>query len=57
VLRTGKLIAESRVAGLRRFKDDVREVASGMEFGVKLDNFSDFQVGDVLQFIRQERIN
>lgn len=57
VLRTGKVIAESRVAGLRRFKDDVREVASGMEFGVKLDNFSDFQVGDVLQFIRQERIN
>ena len=57
VLRTGKVIAESRVAGLRRFKDDVREIASGMEFGVKLDNFSDFQVGDVLQFIRQERIN
>ena len=57
VVRAGKTIAESHVAGLRRFKDDVKEVANGMEFGIRLENFNDFQVGDVLQFVRQERIN
>jgi translation initiation factor IF-2 len=57
IVRGGKVIAESRVAGLRRFKDDVREVTTGMECGVKLDSFNDFQVGDILQFIRQEKVD
>lgn len=57
VFRGGKIIAESRLAGLRRFKDDVKEVTNGMEFGVRLETFGDFQVGDILQFIRQERID
>ncbi len=57
VFRDGKVIAESRLTGLRRFKDDVKEVTTGMEFGVKLENFVDFQVGDILQFIKQERID
>jgi translation initiation factor IF-2 len=51
------VVAESRVVGLRRFKDDVKEVTTGMECGVKLDTFNDFQVGDILQFVRQERID
>jgi translation initiation factor IF-2 len=57
IIRGGKVVAESRVAGLRRFKDDVKEVTTGMECGVKLDTFNDFQVGDILQFIRQERVD
>jgi translation initiation factor IF-2 len=57
VLRGGKVVAESKVAGLRRFKDDVKEVTTGMECGVKLDSFNDFQVGDILQFVRQERVD
>jgi translation initiation factor IF-2 len=57
IVRGGKVIAESRVAGLRRFKDDVKEVTTGMECGVKLDSFNDFQVGDILQFIRQEKVD
>ena len=57
IVRAGKVIAESRVAGLRRFKDDVREVTTGMECGIKLDSFNDFQVGDILQFIRQEKVD
>ena len=57
IIRGGKVVAESRVAGLRRFKDDVKEVTTGMECGVKLDSFNDFQVGDILQFIRQERVD
>jgi translation initiation factor IF-2 len=57
VLRNAKVIAESRVSGLRRFKDDVKEVSAGMEFGVKLENFGDFLIGDILQFVRKEKID
>ncbi|MFA5400432.1 MAG: translation initiation factor IF-2 [Dehalococcoidia bacterium] len=57
IIRGGKVIAESKVAGLRRFKDDVKEVATGMECGVKLENFNDLEVGDILQFVRQEKVD
>jgi translation initiation factor IF-2 len=57
VLRNAKVIAESHVSGLRRFKDDVKEVSAGMEFGVKLENFGDFLIGDILQFVRKEKID
>jgi len=57
IIRGGKVIAESRVAGLRRFKDDVKEIATGLECGVKLENFNDFEVGDILQFVRQEKVD
>jgi translation initiation factor IF-2 len=49
-------VAESKVAGLRRFKDDVKEVTLGMECGVKLESFNDFQVGDMIQFVRQQKV-
>ncbi len=57
VSRGGKVIAESKVSGLRRFKDDVKEVGTGLECGVKLDSFNDFEVGDILQFVRQEKVD
>jgi len=56
VIRQGEVIRESRVHSLRRFKEDVKEVATGMECGVKIEHFSDFQVGDILQFYRQEKV-
>ncbi len=57
IIRGGKVIAESKVSGLRRFKDDVKEVTTGMECGVKLESFNDFEVGDILQFVRQEKVD
>jgi len=57
IIRGGKVIAESSIAGLRHFKDDVKEVTSGMECGVKLGSSNDFQVGDILQFVRKERVD
>ncbi len=57
VIRGGKVIAESRVSGLRRFKDDVKEVTTGMECGVKLESFNDFETGDIIQFVRREQID
>jgi translation initiation factor IF-2 len=56
VLRQGESIHESRVSSLRRFKEDVREVSTGLECGVGIEDFSDFQVGDVIQFYRQEKV-
>ncbi len=55
VLRGGEAIFDGPIAGLRRFKDDVREVATGYECGVSLDGFNDFQEGDIIESHRQQR--
>jgi translation initiation factor IF-2 len=55
-VRRGKqVVADATVSSLKRFKDDVREVAAGYECGVGIKDFNDFQVGDVLEFYRMER--
>jgi len=55
IIRNGEAIFESSISSLRRFKDDVREVASGFECGVGIEGYSDFQIGDILEFYRRER--
>ena len=52
VKRQGKVITESVVNSLRRFKEDAREVSTGFECGVGVDGFNDFKVGDTLEFFR-----
>jgi len=42
------------VSSLRRFKDDVREVAAGYECGVGVKDYNEFEVGDILEFYRIE---
>jgi len=54
VLRNGKPVGESVVSSLRRFKDDAREVAAGYECGVGLKDFTDYEVGDLLEVFRTE---
>lgn len=55
VVRDGVVIFEDKISSLRRFKDDVKEVASGYECGVGLEKFNDIKVGDVLEaFIMEE---
>jgi translation initiation factor IF-2 len=49
VLREGKQIWEGRVAGIKRFKDDVREVGAGYECGVSLDGYTELQEGDLIE--------
>ena len=56
VLRSGVVTHDGRISSLRRFKEDVREVASGYECGVVVENFSDVQDGDTLEFYRKERV-
>ncbi len=55
LLRDDKVLFDGPVASLRRFKDDVREVTTGMECGIGLDGFHDFAEGDVIEFYRKEQ--
>jgi translation initiation factor IF-2 len=56
VMRDGKVIHESRVNSLKRFKNDAKEVATGLECGVGVDDFEEFQAGDILQFYHKEKV-
>jgi translation initiation factor IF-2 len=49
IVRDGTVIYETRIAQLKRFKDDVREVEEGFECGILLDGFNDVKEGDVLE--------
>jgi len=55
VRRGEQIVCESEVSSLRRFKDDAKEVTSGYECGVGIRDFSDFQVGDILELFRKEK--
>src|SRR5215207_3859 len=56
VLRSGTVVHEGPVKSLKRFKDDVREVAAGYECGLGLDGFNDLQVGDQVEFFHREEV-
>jgi translation initiation factor IF-2 len=57
VLRDGREVAKGRMNQLRRFRDDVREVAQGYECGITLEDFSDFQEKDILEAYVVEQQN
>ncbi len=55
IVRDGVVIFEDKIASLRRFKDDVKEVAEGYECGVGIEKFNDIREGDTLEaFIMEE---
>lgn len=55
VVRDGIIITEDEISSLKRFKDDVKEVAQGYECGIGLNKFNDIQEGDILEaFIIEE---
>ena len=55
VLRDSVVVAETKIDSLRRFKDDVREVAEGFECGIGLERFNDIKEGDVIEaFVMEE---
>ncbi|MDA8193365.1 MAG: translation initiation factor IF-2 [Thermaerobacter sp.] len=56
VLRNGAVVHQGTIASLRRFKDDVREVATGFECGIGLEKFNDIKVGDILEIYAQEEV-
>ena len=56
VLRGGSVVWEGKLSALKRFKDDVREVAAGYECGISLDGFDAVESGDVIEFYVQEQV-
>ena len=56
VIRKGDLVYEGISHTLRRFKDEVNEVRSGMECGIRLDGFDDFKEGDIVECYTHEKI-
>jgi translation initiation factor IF-2 len=57
VFRGGKVIATDRIESLRRFRDDVREVAAGFECGIGLANFNELAEGDIIECFTQQMVS
>jgi len=49
VVRNGSIVHEGNIASLKRFSDDVREVLTGYECGLHLENFDDIHEGDIVE--------
>ena len=57
IWRSGKVIATDRIESLRRFRDDVREVATNYECGIGLANFHAIEEGDVIECFTQQTVS
>ncbi len=57
VKRAGEVIWEGKLESLKRFKDDVREVAAGFECGLQFDGWKDFEVGDQIEAFETVRVD
>jgi translation initiation factor IF-2 len=57
ISRDSELVYEGQVGSLKRFTEDVKEVNTGFECGVGLENFNDFVEGDIIEFYRKERVS
>ena len=57
LVRDGVIITEGEISSLKRFKDDVKEVAKGYECGIGIEGFNDIKVGDVIESYNMEQIN
>ena len=49
VIRDGIVVYTGKLASLKRFKDDAKEVSAGMECGLNIDGFNDIKVGDIIE--------
>ena len=56
LLRDNVVVYEGKLSSLRRIKDDVREVASGYECGIGLENYNDLKIGDIIEAFEIEKI-
>lgn len=56
IIRDNIVVYEGQIESLRRFKDDVKEVATGYECGITIDNYRDFKEGDILEVYDMEEI-
>jgi translation initiation factor IF-2 len=56
IVRDGVVVYTGELASLKRFKDDVKEVATGYECGLNIHNFNDIKVGDVVESYEQVEV-
>ena len=56
VLRNGVVVFEGKLASLKRFKDDVKEVRQGFDCGLSVENYNDLKVGDVIEVSQMKEI-
>jgi translation initiation factor IF-2 len=56
LVRDSVVIWQGKMSSLKRFKDDVREVASGYECGIGLENYNDIKVGDIIEVFEMEEV-
>jgi translation initiation factor IF-2 len=56
IIRDGIVILEGKIASLRRFKDDVKEVNTGYECGIGIEKYNDLKVGDNIEAFTMEKI-
>jgi len=56
LVRDGVVIHTGKLASLKRFKDDVKEVAQGYECGLNIDRFNDIQIGDIVEAYEQVEV-
>jgi translation initiation factor IF-2 len=56
LLRDHVVVHEGKVASLRRFKDDAREVKAGFECGIGLERYQDIKIGDEIEFFTIEEV-
>jgi len=57
VIRNNESLHDSKISSLKRFTEDVREVATGFECGIGIDGFNDFEEGDIIEAYVKERVN
>ena len=55
-MRDAVVIYDGRIGSLKRYKDDVKEVATGYECGISIANYNDVKIGDVIECYRQEEV-
>ncbi len=56
LLRDGKVVYQGKISSLKRFKDDAREVQTGFECGISIENYNDVKVGDEIEAYTQESV-
>ncbi len=56
LLRAGAMVYEGKVSGLKRFKEDVREVKEGFECGISLDGWDEIHVGDIVEVFEMQEV-
>jgi translation initiation factor IF-2 len=56
LIREGIVVYTGRLGSLKRFKDDAREVVSGYECGITIENYNDLKIGDIIEAYEEQQV-